>query len=101
MSRKITALFLSSALALGSISTSAWSAPGSTQSIVPASTQTARAEGKNAPPLSPAGAAGIREAQGAGNAGWILGGFVGVYLLLVLLDSGGDDDDDISPGTGT
>jgi hypothetical protein len=100
MSRKLIAVLLSSSLAFGSISTSAWSA-GSTQSIEAPGAQTALVASKNSPPLSPAGAAGIREAQGTGNQGWILAGFVGVYLLLVLLDGAGDDDDDISPGTGT
>jgi hypothetical protein len=101
MSRKLIAVFLSTALALGSISTSAWSA-GSPRAAEASGMQAALVESKNVPPLSPAGAAGIREAQGAGNQGWIIGGFIAVYLLLVLLDSGGDDDDDdISPGTGT
>jgi hypothetical protein len=58
----------------------------------------AHARTKNLPPLAPAGAAGIREAQGAaGNEGWIIAGFIGVFALLWLLDSGGDDDDDEVP----
>jgi hypothetical protein len=96
MSRKLIAVLLSSTLSFGSISTSAWSA-GPTHSNDMSGAQAALLESKNIPPLSPAGAAGIREAQGAGNQGWILGGFIAVYLLLVLLDGAGDDDDDDAP----
>ena len=100
MSRKLMAILVSSTLALGSISTSGWSAPASAQQI---GAQSTLAGAQNAPPLTPAGAAGIREAQGAtGNEGWIIAGFIGVFALLWLLDSGGDDDDDDTPsGTGT
>jgi hypothetical protein len=101
MSRKLIAVLLSSTLSFGSISTSAWSA-GPTHSNEMSRVQTALLESKkNIPPLSPAGAAGIREAQGAGNQGWILGGFIAVYLLLVLLDGAGDDDDDDDAPSGT
>ena len=99
MSRKLIAVFLSSTLALGSISTSAWSAPSSTPTIAVSDAQSAPTEPKNVPPLAPAGAAGIREAQGTGNQGWIVGGFIAVYVLLVLLDGAGDDDDDAPSGT--
>ena len=100
MSRKLIAVLLSTTLAFGSISTSAWSA-GSAQPTAAAAAQTALVESKNVPPLSPAGAAGIKQAQGTGNQGWILAGFIGVYLLLVLLDGAGDDDDEVPSTTGT
>jgi hypothetical protein len=102
MSRRLTAILVSSAIALGSINTSAWSAPAWTQHIEAAAVQTAPPETKNVPPLAPAGAAGIREAQGAaGNEGWIIAGFIAVFALFWILDSDGDDDDDVPSGTGT
>ena len=82
MSRKLMALLVSGTIALAPLSTSAWSAPGSS----------APAETKNAPPLAPAGPAGIREAQGSGgNEAWIIGGFIAVFALLWIIDSGNDD----------
>jgi hypothetical protein len=96
MSRKLMAVFLSSALAFGSVSTSAWSAsnaPGSqaqsVQTVDPA---------RNQPPLPPAGAASIEQAQG----------FIRNYPLLTIAIVAGvvalvwilvDDDDDSSTGT--
>jgi hypothetical protein len=101
MSRKLMVILVSSTMALGSISTGAWSAPASTQPIETSGVQTMIAETKNVPPLAPAGAARIREAQGAGgNELWIIGGFLAVYALLWILDSG-NDDDDVPSGTGT
>jgi hypothetical protein len=100
MSRKLTAIVVASTLALGSISTSAWSAPGQTQQVAVSGTEAARSEARNVPPLAPAGAAGIREAQGGGNEVWIIGGFIALYVLLVLIGQD-DDDDDTVPSTGT
>ena len=100
MSRKLIAVLVSSTMMFANISTSAWSAAGAAQTVNAGGAQIAASETKNVPPLAPAGAAGIREAQGAGNAGWIVGGFIAVYVLLVLLDGLGDDDDDDAP-TGT
>jgi hypothetical protein len=103
MSRKLIAIFVSIALAFGSISTNGWSAPAETQPIAASEMQGGVWETKNIPPLLPAGAAGVREAQGmGGNEAWILAGFIAAFLLFVLLDSGGDDDEDEIPaGTGT
>jgi len=101
MPRKLIALFVASTLGLGSISTSAWSAPGPTQQVKASGATTARSEAKNVPPLAAAGAAGIREAQGAGNELYILGGFVGVFVLLTLLDTDNDDNVPVPTTTGT
>ena len=97
MSRKLLAVFLSSALAFGTVSTSAWSttaAQGKTTDVV----QTTDAA-KNQAPLPPGGAAGIKQAQGT----WESSPWVGIGLVVLavgvawlLLD---DDDDDSSSGT--
>src|SRR5262245_57385013 len=100
MSRKLMAIFVASTLALGSISTSGWSAPASTQ-VDTSGGQAARSETKNVPPLQPAGAAGVREAQGRGNELWIIGGFIAVYVLLVLLGSNDDEEEAVPVTSGT
>src|SRR5262245_60323538 len=102
MSRKLIALFVSTTIALANVSTAAWSAPASAP-LKASAVQAAKAESKNVPPLTPAGAAGIRQAQGSGgNELYYIGGFVAVFGLLWLIDSGnGDDDDNNSSGTGT
>ena len=89
MSRKMMAVLVSTAMAFSSIGTSAWSAGEPTKQT----TQTVAA--KNQSPLPAAGAAGIKQAQGAGdNSAWILGGLiVGSIVLAILLtedDDGGD-----------
>jgi hypothetical protein len=100
MSRKFMAVFLSSALVLGSVSTSAWSAPDTSASQ--AQSVQSSEQAKNQAPLPPAGAAGIQQAQG------ILGDYpvltlalIGgaIALVWILLDD--DDDDDETPSTGT
>jgi hypothetical protein len=97
------AVFLSSALVFGSVSTSAWSAPdvsGQAQSVQ-TSDQTSD-QAKNQAPLPPAGAAGIKQAQG------VLGEYPlltlalvagAIALVWILLDD--DDDDEEVPSTGT
>jgi uncharacterized protein YdeI (BOF family) len=84
MSRKLMAVLVSTAMAFGSITTSAWSAGE------PAKQTTTAA--KNQSPLPAAGAAGIKQAQGAGdNSALILGGLiVGSIVLAILLT---EDDD--------
>ena len=94
MSRKLMTALLSSTLILGSVSTSAWSAPDAANQ--PQSDQTNRA------PLPPAGAAGIKQAQGFIQDYPILtialiGGVIA--LVWILLDD--DDDDEEVPSTGT
>jgi hypothetical protein len=97
MSRKLMAVFLSSALVFGSVSTSAWSANDPANSAQAAAAQTTTVS--NQSPLPPAGAAGIKEAQGIENSPWLGIGlvilFVGVAWLL--LDS--DDEEDAATGT--
>ena len=93
MSRKLMAILVSSTLALGTVSTSAWSATESASQVVASSV-------KNTPPLAPAGAAGIRQAQGSeGHELWILGGFIVVFGLLILIDSGNGNDNEAPTGT--
>jgi len=100
MSRKMMAALLSSALVLGNVSTSAWSAPDVSGATQVQSVQGADQE-KNQDPLPPAGAAGIKQAQG------LIGEYPILTLVLVagaialvwiLLD---DDDDEEAPSTGT
>ena len=101
MSRTLMAALLSSALLLGNVSTSAWSAPDVSGANQVQSVQ-GTDQAKNHAPLPPAGAAGIKQAQG----------FIGEYPLLtlalvagavalvwILLDD--DDDEDEAPSTGT
>jgi hypothetical protein len=97
MSRKLMAVFLSSALAFGSVSTSAWSANDPANSAQTATVQTVV---NNKSPLPPAGAAGIKEAQGIENSPWLGIGlvvlFVGVAWLLLDDD---EEEEDSTPGT--
>ena len=94
MSRKFTALLVSTALLLASSSTSAWSSDQAQLSVQ----GTAVA---NQTPLPPGGAAGIKQAQGAQNNVLLgLGVVVGLFVAGVLL-LGDDDDDDTSSSTGT
>lgn len=98
MSRKLMALLVSSAMAFGSVSTSAWSATGvsgtNTQAV-----QTADAA-KNQSPLPPGGAAGIKEAQGFEDSPWLGIGLVAAAVVIawILLDDH-EDDDNSSSGT--
>ena len=93
MSRKLVAVLLSSALVLGGVSTSAWSAtdvPGGLQSP---SVQTLD-PAKNQAPLPPAGAAGIKQAQGFLSDNPFLTAVlaVGVIALIwILVDDDGED----------
>jgi hypothetical protein len=93
------AVLLSSALAFGSVSTSAWAAPdvsGQAQSV-----QTSD-QAKNQAPLPPAGAAGIKQAQGVfGEYPLLTLALVAgaIVLVWILLDD--DDDDEEVPSTGT
>ena len=98
MSRKLMVVLLSSALAFGNISTIAWAATDAPSGQVG---QTADAI-KNHAPLPPAGAAGIKQAQGFVEEHPLLtvalvAGIIAV--VWILLDD--DDDDDTVPSTGT
>ena len=95
MSRKLMAVFLSSALMFGSVSTGAWSADksGSVQTA-----QTAAAV-NNPSPLPPGGAAGIKEAQGIENSALLGLGLVAAIVIVAWLLL--DEDDESAPTTGT
>ena len=89
MSRKLVAILVSSALALGNLSTTALAAPE------PVSV-------KNQYPLPAGGAAGIKQAQGQGVEPWAAIAIVaGIFLAGVLLLQAGDDDDDDNGGPST
>ena len=95
MSRKLMAALLSTTLVLGGVSTSAWAAPDANQA------QSGQAQ--NQAPLPPAGAAGIKQAQGFIEEFPILtlaviGGVIA--LVWVLLDDN-DDDEEAPSTTGT
>ena len=95
MSRKMMAVLVSTAMAFSSLGTSAWSAGEPTK-------QTTKTAAKNQSPLPAAGAAGIKQAQGAGdNSALILGGLLlgSIVLALLITDDGGDDDNSGPPTT--
>lgn len=107
MSRKFMAVLLSSALVFGSVSTSAWSATADIASVQTAAvkTQTVQvaAAATNPSPLPPAGAAGIKEAQG-----FTVGPLLGVALVAgtvlivyLLLHDDRDDDEGTTTTSGT
>jgi hypothetical protein len=92
MSRKLMAVLVSTALALGSVSTGALAAGEPTKQTA----QTSVAA-KNESPLPAGGAAGIKQAQGAAdNSGWILAGLIAGSILLAILLT--QDDDDVGGG---
>ena len=96
MSRKLMAVLVSTALAFGNVTTSAWAAGE------PAKQATQISVAKNQSPLPAAGAAGIKQAQGAGdNSALILGGLIVGSIVLALLLVEDDDDDNSGPPTGT
>jgi len=97
MSRKLTAILVSSALVFGNVSTSAWSATDTSNAVQAQTVQTADAA-KNQSPLPPGGAAGIKEAQGIESSPWLGLGLVAGAILIgwLLLDT---DDDGSASGT--
>jgi hypothetical protein len=89
MSRKLMAILVSSVFALGTVSTTALSAPGQTAPSA-----------KNQSPLPAGRAAGIKQAQGAQVDPLLAGGIVaGIFIIGALLLEDDDDDDDGSPTT--
>ena len=93
MSRKFTALLISTALLLANTSTSGWSSEQAQANLQ-------RPVVANQAPLPAGGAAGIKQAQGAENSLLLgIGVVVGLFVVGVLLL--GDDDDDTSSSTGT
>jgi hypothetical protein len=99
-------MLVSSALVFGNVSTSAWSATGASGAAqtdgVQAQTTQVAAVANNTSPLPPAGAAGIKEAQGFTVTPLIgVALVVGTVLILYLLlhDDRDEDDDSVSTGT--
>jgi hypothetical protein len=90
MSRQFMSILLSSVLIVGSVTTSAFSAP--------AATGTAQTRA-NESPLPAGGAAGIKQAQGFDNPALAVGIVVGIFLIGVLLLHDDDDDDNDGPAT--
>ena len=95
MSRKLMAVLVSTAMAFGSVTTSAWSAGEPAKQATQASVAA-----KNQSPLPAAGAAGIKQAQGAGdNSALILGGLIVGSIILAILLTEDDEDNDSGPIT--
>ena len=86
MSRKLTALLISSALVFGSLGSNAWAVSAPAAAAGPAAAN-------NQAPLPPAGAAGIKQAQAFEDTPWLgIGIVLGLFVAgVILLD---DDDDD-------
>jgi len=91
VSQKLIVLVVASALVFGSIAARA--APAS--EATPVVTQTYVS--KNQPPLKPAGAAGIREAQGIADVDvWFISGLIVAAIVAALLLA---DDDEATNST--
>lgn len=100
MSRKLMAILVSSALVFGTVGTSAWSAPSGSKAVETQAVQTV-APANNPSPLPPAGAAGIKQAQGFQDSPWFgIGVVVGLFVIGVLLLQD-DDDDEATSTTGS
>jgi len=92
MSRKLMTILLSSTLVFANVSTPAWSATavsGAPQTASSASSDPV----KNQAPLPPAGAAGIKQAQGLTDSPALMIAIaVGVIALIwILVDDDGED----------
>ena len=101
MPRKLMTVLLSSALALSAANTSAWSATDVAGETQIKSVQTVD-PAKNQAPLPPAGAAGIKQAQGLSDyPGLTIAVAIGVVALIwILVDDDGEDGEDVvSTGT--
>jgi len=90
--RQLIAVFVTSALMLGSMGAGATSAASSQPQNHPPIA-------RNQPALTPAPAAGIREAQGASDRGVLIASgliLAGIVAALLLID---DDENTVSTGT--
>ena len=94
MSRKLMTTLLSCTLVFANVSTTAWSATGLSGATQISSRGTAN-PAKNQAPLAPAGAAGIKQAQGLTDApGLAIAIAIGVIALIwILVDDDGEDSD--------
>jgi hypothetical protein len=92
------ALLVSGAISFGSVG-AAFAAQGDPATPV----QTVPQQGaRNSLPLAPGGAAGIKQAQGAGSSDWLLiGGSILIGVGILVLVSGGADNDSSPPTSGT
>ena len=102
MMRKVLALLVAGTIGLGGINASwAQNAPAGQEKSVPAIAAADRARASvNTTPLAAGGAAGIKQAQGAGERAWNIIGIgliASVGLAMILID--GDDPE--TPSTGT
>ena len=98
MPRKLMTVLLSSALVLSAANTSAWSATDVAGGTQIRSVQTVD-PAKNQAPLPPAGAAGIKQAQGLSDyPGLTIALAIGIVALIWILV---DDDGEDSVSTGT
>jgi hypothetical protein len=94
VSRQLTALIVTSAIVFGNIN-------GSAQPVAESQTQTqASSVAKNEAPLKPAGAAGIRQAQGIEDLDvWFFSGLILAAIVWVLVDNDDDDSSDSTQST--
>ena len=95
MMRKVLALLVSSTMVLG-MNAGAWAQSPPTEQ----GKSVAAKPGGNPMPLTPGGAAGIKQAQGTGERIWNIVGIafiVGVAVAMIVVD--GDDPE--APSTGT
>ena len=101
MPRKLMTVLLSSALVLSAANTSAWSATDVAGETQTESVQTVD-PAKNQAPLPPAGAAGIKQAQGLSDYPELtIAIAIGIVALIwILVDDDGEDGEDVvSTGT--
>jgi hypothetical protein len=88
---QLTVLLVAGAIVLGSIS-------GRAQPI--AAFQIQMQPTKNEPPLKPAGAAGIRQAQGSEDIDvWFISGLALAAIVWILVDNDDDDSSDSTSNT--
>jgi hypothetical protein len=100
MTRQLIAIFLSSALVLGSVITSATAAPTVRTAVQTDVAQTAPTTSQS--PLPAGDAAGIKQAQGGGVSPALAIGIVaGLFVIGVLLIGDNDDDNDGPSTTGS
>jgi hypothetical protein len=94
VSRQLTALIVKSAIVFGNIN-------GSAQPVTDSQTQTqASTVAKNEALLKPAGAAGIRQAQGIEDIDvWFFSGLILAAIVWVLVDNDNDDSSDSTEST--